>query len=491
MTDERAQLARVLGRLRLSPSTARLGRTFRDLPAALPPLECTKMTRGLLGPVARRLRASVRSGTYSPAPANRVQVRKCDGGIRTFVLLSREDHIVYSALVLGVRQEIERSLCPGSVLAGPRGTSSSHRWWAFERSVLRFSSANVLCADVADFFPNCDHRVISDALRQAGCDAEIVAGIETFLDSVMGGRRGLPNRVMSSECLSTAILSVVDREMVAAGWAYVRSGDDFRIAIDGRGPEGAIAALGQQLAELGLSLNDDKTSVVSAGQYRRRLGAESDWTGPIWDWWSTTSAAPVVHGAFGSWARLTLRRLRATPEACVAATNTIGRLLAAPPDPIAHERPIWASVELLEAAGDPAALGVLDRLVQRQPHLTSVAASYAGSLIAGAHRAPALAAVRGILAAPGGLLDSQRAWMYRATLNAGDLPPALLEDIRSSLGSPSTDWVCRVEAARVLVGRGELDEAACRELASSAPPPFSDELALLADRLRRDRREVA
>ncbi|MDP7723782.1 RNA-directed DNA polymerase [Mycobacterium sp. TY814] len=131
-----------------------------------------------------------------------------------------------------------------------------------------------LRSDVTGFYESIDHAVLQDILVRLTGRVDVIGALIDFLGQVMGGPRGLPQGIATSDVLATAYLSAVDAEMLRNGFDYRRHGDDIRIAVathdDGRR---AIHRLESQLRSVRLLINSDKSRVLHRNTYVTQLGA--------------------------------------------------------------------------------------------------------------------------------------------------------------------------------------------------------------------------
>jgi hypothetical protein len=133
----------------------------------------------------------------------------------------------------------------------------------------------------------------------------------------------------------------------------------------------------------------------------------------------------------------------------------------------------------LQSINNDAAIEELPRLLETHPVLTPVVALYLRGVSWGAARDAALAVTEEILAIEG-ILDSQRAWLYRALLPAAEAArESLIRSAADDVGEQRGP-VCRIEAARFMARRAELDPGLVSQL-RELPQQMQSELELVAE----------
>lgn len=468
----------VLARAPLPARLERLSRVERDYPLYVPPLATERPSHRAARAKSRELDAALRLGTYRPFAAYKVAVPRRVGPDRTISLLTLEDRMVYESLVRPVRPLVEAALRPREVLFGPGGKGSVLRWKSFARAPLRSSPALVVSADVRDCHAAISHVTVGEALERVGCERARTAALVDFLGSVMQSSQGLPSRTAPTECLVTAVLASVDGTMTAAGWAYFRCSDDFRLAVSNRSRAlDSLTSLETALAEVGLQLAPGKTRIDEATSYSRELSEE-----PMQNLWETASRIAdgrLLHARPAVAARLAIRRVSASPSRRAAAAVAAAQALVEPPSE-ADERVVISALELLTVARDPAVLALTQAILERYPRLGGPVSRYLRSLIASptlpeAERT-AIDLLRGGTPHP-----AHVPWLLRALLPAARaLDAGFAELLGWMVAAPESSWPTRIEAARLLAARGEQPFRCVKRPAAAPPPQFEPELALIA-----------
>jgi hypothetical protein len=390
---------------------------------------------------------------------------------------------VYETLVGSLAPVIDRVLCGGAVLYGPRGRNRVPRWLSFERSVLRDRHRYVVVADVADFYACIGHATLMTTLHQAGADSRRVEALAALLKVFMSGNRGLPQGFRASRALATVYLNSLDRAMVDRGWAYARCEDDFRIGVhDSSTADRALGVLDEELAAVGLQLRVDKTRVMDSNDYEMRLPRGAPWE--VWMWWRIAPVLEggVVHRRIAPVSDRALRWLRSRGGGRKRAQDVIVAALEEPHLNAGEEedvcRVVAAALTILGATRSPVVADVAEPLLHRFPSESPLVARCLVALLRTPARVAAQTVVEGALLEASLAWPAQEAWLYWALRPvAGSLSEgAVLRKVASTVGSTTAPWVCRVQAAWVLDGCGQLDPTSRRALATTAPAPLRSSL---------------
>ena len=128
----------------------------------------------------------------------------------------------------------------------------------------------IVDADLRDFFGSADHEKLIILVNQRIADGRVLRVIESILKAgcyAQGKRlpteQGTPQGAVISPLLSNILLTPFDREMRRKGYRLTRWADDWVVTCQSRAE--AVAALecaGRVLAELGVTLNAEKTRIV-------------------------------------------------------------------------------------------------------------------------------------------------------------------------------------------------------------------------------------
>jgi RNA-directed DNA polymerase len=222
--------------------------------------------------------ASVReeliTGRYKPKPNRRVDIPKGNGKFRTLQIPCIRDRVVQGAVKLILEAIFEADFCSNSY--GFRPQRSPHRALAeVRRSVLRRMST-VIDVDVSRYFDTIRHSVLLDKIATRVQDPQVLHLVKQIIKA--GGKIGVPQGGPFSPLAANIYLNETDwafdaiRRKTAQGSYeavnYHRFADDIVITVDGhhskRGwAERALQRLQEQLAPLGVELNEEKTKVVN------------------------------------------------------------------------------------------------------------------------------------------------------------------------------------------------------------------------------------
>ncbi len=445
--------------------------------------------------------ADLAAGSYQPTPSHEIDIPKPAGGQRPAAALRFADRLAYAALVERCRAEIEASLASDRVVLWPRGKQGEKQWVKFEGFVANSAKTHVLSVDVQSFYDSVGHDLLSDVLTRADCDVQAIKTLTEWLGEVMGRPRGLPQGLSASDPLATAVLSPLDRALAREGVRHVRHGDDLRVVGTYAEVSDARTLVRDELRNLGLVMNDDKTRVLRHDTYVERrseiarsveeyLAASgfAERNSAIyrlidaletddelsWSWYhdnlSVSEVLDSVGPTFEPGDTQALVILLSEAAASEAATEMLltwfgdrsaGRTLL-----------VRAGMSLLAAAGAAAPEFDLEASVVARPEYADVLSTYVEQA---APRHPTqVARLLERIEATGVTYDAQWLRLYRA-----------LDDVMSSdfdrlavthLGSPDHCWIRRLRAARFMARRDRLDSRHLSELCDHAPPALRDDV---------------
>ena len=220
------------------------------------------------------VREELMTGRYKPKPNRRVDIPKGNGKFRTLQIPCIRDRVVQGAVKLILEAIFEADFCSNSY--GFRPQRSPHRALAeVRRSVLRRMST-VIDVDVSRYFDTIRHSVLLDKIATRVQDPQVLHLVKQIIKA--GGKIGVPQGGPFSPLAANIYLNETDwafdaiRRKTAQGSYeavnYHRFADDIVITVDGhhskRGwAERALQRLQEQLAPLGVELNEEKTKVVN------------------------------------------------------------------------------------------------------------------------------------------------------------------------------------------------------------------------------------
>lgn len=222
-----------------------------------------------------------------PSETVGISVPKSNRQIRRVNLLSLEDHLVYSALVLECVPKIREVLwwSAGNVrfsnilLDDQSGGNwvefPMNSWKSFRSQSEEFvkESKCVVFADIEGFYDNID-------IEQLICELEILGVTEDILDLLKrclykwnnGSGKGVPQGYSASNILAELYLNSIDYALKCKGFNHVRFVDDFRIFCDSEAEAvDARLTLLELCMDKGLKLKASKTHIVPGDEALKRI----------------------------------------------------------------------------------------------------------------------------------------------------------------------------------------------------------------------------
>jgi len=227
--------------------------------------------------------------TYKPYPQMTTYVLKDDKLVRPIDHLHVQDLLIYTALVIILRDTVEKSRLPKSMKKSFSYRAPGTRGVLYDTgdSFLKYRNATesrltlkktkfVTTIDLTDFFPRIYQHRLENALNsfaetQRQTDANRV--LCKKLLPVFSGKTsyGIPTGPFASRVLAEAVLVDVDAMLADASIDFVRWMDDFTVFTRTR-EEGVqtIQLLTEWLhTHHGLSLNRAKTTIYETAAFRR------------------------------------------------------------------------------------------------------------------------------------------------------------------------------------------------------------------------------
>lgn len=483
----------------------------------LPSRPDDRMGGGIADRFVKAIGRRMDSGQYVPDRAVSVMVPKVGFTTRVASLLTLTDRVVYVALVEPLRTRIEKGLVSSEVLMWPRGVETAPAFISFEKRPLTLPGAIVVKADVTGFYESVDHAVLRDQLVQLTGKTELVTALIEFLGLVMGGPRGLPQGLATSDVLATAYLASVDSDMLQAGYDYWRHGDDIRMVVADRDvARRALHELSMSMRAIRLLLNGEKSFAMPRASYEGQLTAVSHARSEIEERLVAEEEESLIagesarslddildeadideqdrwdafyHGDVDRQQEIMdiIRPLLKPADLDVALAQFEEAVNRAPGSGHGEElgREIFhglltSALTTLNAGRSPDAVKRVAMLISDFPEQTEALATY---LMAVTGTSSADVQVEATSALLGYRLGWQQAWLLHVLERVAQVSP--LEDwviatVEIIASDEDTEWLPRVHAARVLATAGQLPKDLHRRLWVRVPAPLRVDLVVAA-----------
>lgn len=454
--------------------------------------------------VCAAFRDDLFSGRYVPTPAHEAEIPKTSGGFRPAAALRFADRLVYAVLVERCRPEIEASLVSEREVLWPRGLRRDKQWVALEGFVNQSDATHVLAVDIQSFYDSIGHDVLTDALARADCDETVVSALGEWLGTVMGDRkRGLPQGLIASDPLATAVLAPLDAALRSAGFRFVRHGDDLRVLGSFSDVADAARLIRKELRSLELTINDDKTRMLRHATYMGRrsevsaavreyldasdhverhstifqlldaLGASDELS---WGWYhETLSVSDVMESIGAPWdpsdttALVILLKEVAAAEEASARFEQWWKGIRAQSNTVLMR----AGISLLSVAGAAEPATELEAAVVARPEYADALSTYIET--AAPSNPSAVAGLLQRIEESGVTSSAQWLRFYDALGSAGE--SGEFDDLaQTHLRSADGGWMRRLRAARFMAHRGKLDADYISEISTEAPTALRDDV---------------
>jgi len=229
------------------------------------PAELARDAETIAGGAARALR----DGSYRAAPLLGMVIRKDGSKVRALAVPTLTDRMIQRAVLEVVGPAVE-TLLEDCSFGYRKGFSRAGAARAIEKAYAE-GFRYVLDADVDSFFDAVDWPRLFAKLDALYPFEPLVATLRTwvtapvvFQGKIIERTRGLPQGAVVSPLLANLFLDELDEELLRDDFRLVRYADDFVVLCkDRESAERAHEEARAALARLGLSLQEEKTAVVS------------------------------------------------------------------------------------------------------------------------------------------------------------------------------------------------------------------------------------
>lgn len=223
----------------------------------------------------RGLAAELQTSTYKPEANRRKEIPKESGKVRVISIPTIRDRVTQGAIRLILEPIFEADFSDSSY--GARPGRSAHQALTMVKQGLHHRKHRVLDVDLSQYFDKIRHDRVLEKVARRVQDPRVLTMVKQFLKN--GGRRGIPQGAPLSPLLANLTLNDLDHALDRGKRfiSYVRYLDDM-IVLAPDSPRGrrftdrALERIREEAESIGVSINEEKTGVVSMGDARSHFG---------------------------------------------------------------------------------------------------------------------------------------------------------------------------------------------------------------------------
>jgi len=224
-----------------------------------------------------KLSEDLRKGTYQPDPVRFFPVTKGSGKMRIISAYTLRDKLAQRAILKVLEPIFEKQFHNDSF--GYRTGRSVNMALAKVKEYIRCGFTWIVDADISNYFDNIPHKPLLKKLKSNINDRKVMSLIRAWLDAgtvrkgFLSKTKGIPQGGVLSPLFCNIYLTKWDNEMARKNLPFVRFADDFLIFSKTKDQaRKAFMYTEKCLNNLDLSLNQEKTRVVSCGPHITFLG---------------------------------------------------------------------------------------------------------------------------------------------------------------------------------------------------------------------------
>lgn len=237
----------------------------------------------------QEIRQELLQQTYHPQPNRQEKIPKGEGKTRQLGIPTIRDRVVQGAVRLILEPIFEADFCDNVYGYRPKRSCAEamHRVGA---AAMCSKLTHVIDVDLSSYFDNIRHHILLGQVAQRVNDGKVMALLKQILR--IQGKKGVPQGGPLSGLMANIYMAHVDevfedadrktREGDRSYILYTRYSDDLVITV-GEHPrwpnlkEHALRRLQEELAKLGVKINEEKTKIVDLKQGESFTYLGFDW----------------------------------------------------------------------------------------------------------------------------------------------------------------------------------------------------------------------